>query len=76
MKVKIQIVVESDHGDSQAVQEIMQIERGALQPENLGLKLAEAKTLLQNLQHTLAWKCVQSIATDKRPCGRPRNRDF
>jgi hypothetical protein len=46
VKVKIQIVVESDNGDSQVVQEIMQIERGALQPENLGLKLAEAKTLL------------------------------
>ena len=54
MKVKIQIVVESDNGESQVVQEIMQISRDCLQPENLGLKLAEAKTLLQSLQRTLA----------------------
>lgn len=52
MKVKIQIVVESDNGDTQVAQEIMLLERGSLQPENLGLKLAEAKTLLQSLQRT------------------------
>jgi hypothetical protein len=38
VKVKIQIVVESDHGDSQVAQEIMEISRDSLQPENLGLK--------------------------------------
>jgi hypothetical protein len=54
VKVKIQIVVESDHGDSQVVQEIMEISRGSLHPENLGLKLAEAKTSLQSLQRSLA----------------------
>lgn len=68
MKVKIQIVVESDNGDSQAVQEIMQIERGALQPENLGLKLAEAKTLLQNLQHTLAEQQVAEYSQQQELC--------
>ena len=39
MKVKIQVVVESDNGDTQVVQEVVQIERGFLQPENLGLTL-------------------------------------
>lgn len=52
MKIKILVVVESDNGD-QVVQEVAQIERGALQPENLGLSLAEAKTLLQTTQRTL-----------------------
>jgi hypothetical protein len=68
VKVKIQIVVESDNGDSQVVQEIMQIERGALQPENLGLKLAEAKTLLQNIQHTLAEQQVAEYSQQQELC--------
>lgn len=32
MKVKIQVVVESDNGDTQILQEITQIGRGDLQP--------------------------------------------
>lgn len=53
MKVKIQIIVESDNGESQVVKEVTQIERGILQPENLGLSLTEAKTILQLVQCTL-----------------------
>lgn len=52
MKIKILVVVESDNGD-QVVQEVAQIERSVLQPENLGLSLAEVKTLLQTTQRTL-----------------------
>jgi hypothetical protein len=51
VKIKILVVVESDNGD-QVVQEVAQIERSALQPENLGLSLAQAKTLLQTTQRT------------------------
>ncbi len=68
MKVKIQIVVESDNGDPQVVQEIMLLERGALQPENLGLKLAEAKTLLQSLQRTLAEQQVAEYSQQQELC--------
>ena len=53
MKVKIQVVVESESGESQIVQEVTQINRGSLQAENFGLSLAEAKTLLQNTQQVL-----------------------
>lgn len=53
MKLKIQIVVESDSGDTQIIQEVTQINRNCLQPENLGLSLAEAKILLQNTQKVL-----------------------
>ncbi len=68
MKVKIQIVVESDHGDSQVAQEIMEISRDSLQPENLGLKLAEAKTLLQSLQRTLAEQQVAEYSLQQESC--------
>ncbi len=68
MKIKIQIVVESDNGDAQVTQEIMQISRGALQPENLGLKLAEAKTLLQSLQRTLAEQQIAEYSLQQESC--------
>ena len=42
MKIKIQVVVELEDGQNQVIQEVAQIERGTLQPENLGLSLAIA----------------------------------
>ncbi len=53
MKLKIQVVIESDNGERQIVQEVAQIERSVLQPENLGLSLVEAKSLLNQVQRTL-----------------------
>jgi hypothetical protein len=53
MKLKIQIVIESDNDSKPLVQEIAQIERNTLQPENLGLSLSSAKTLLRNTQQSL-----------------------
>ena len=41
VKIKIQIVVESDNEEEQVIQEVAEIERGPLQPENLGLRLTE-----------------------------------
>jgi hypothetical protein len=49
MKIKIQVVVELDDGDTQVIQEVSKIERSSLQPENLGLSIAESKELLQNI---------------------------
>ena len=46
MKVKVQVVIESDGGTTETVENIVCLERGALQPENLGLTLAEAKAIL------------------------------
>lgn len=65
MKITILVVVESDNGD-QVVQEVAQIERSVLQPENLGLSLAEAKTLLQTTQRTLVEQQVAEY--EKKPC--------
>ncbi len=39
MKFKVQIVVESESGETQFIQEVAQIEKGQLQPDNLGLTL-------------------------------------
>ena len=53
MKVKIQIVIESDNDTAPSIYELIQIERNSLQAENLGLSLTEAKTLLRNTQQNL-----------------------
>ncbi len=68
MKIKIQIVVSSDHGENQVLQEVQEIERGSLQPENLGLSLTEAKTLLQKVQETLVKQQVADYEQQNDSC--------
>ncbi len=79
MKIKVQIVIESDSGDPKAVENIACLERGILRPEELGLTLAEAKDLLELVQHTIVEQQVaeyfeqQAHCPDcgkKRPVGR------
>jgi hypothetical protein len=53
MKVRIQVIVESDTGETHCVEDVAEFERGALQPDALGLTLAEAKALLQGVQRTI-----------------------
>ena len=68
MKVRVQVVVESEQGESQVVKEIAQFEREVLQPENLGLSLVEAKTLLQNVQHTLVEQQISEYEAQHQSC--------
>jgi DNA-directed RNA polymerase subunit RPC12/RpoP len=68
VKIKIQVVVESDNGEQQVIQEVAEIERSSLQPENLGLSLTEAKTLLQQVQHTLVKKQVAEYEQQNNSC--------
>src|SRR5260370_41614724 len=46
MKLKLQLIIESDSGEAQMVREVTKLERYALRPETLGLTLSEAKELL------------------------------
>jgi len=68
VKVKILIVVELDNGDTQVLQEISLLERGSLQPENLGLSLAEAKTLLRNTQRILVEQQIADYSRQNSSC--------
>ena len=68
VKIKIQIVVESADGSEQAIQEVAEIKRGSLQPENLGLRLTEAKTLLQQVQQTLVAEQVAEYEKQHDSC--------
>ena len=75
MKVRIQVIVESDQGETQCVEDVAQFERGALQPEALGLTLAEAKALLQGVQRTMVAEQTTAYLDAQHPCpacGTPR----
>ena len=52
MKLKVQVVIESDGGTTETVQNVVHLERVSLRPEDLGLTLAEAKTLLEGVTPT------------------------
>jgi hypothetical protein len=77
MRVRIQVVVESDAGEPPVVQEIATLERGPLQPEGLGLTLAEAKDLLRGVQKTMVTHQVAEFVARQAccpDCGRLRPR--
>ena len=49
MKVTVQVIIESDTGQ-RLVEEVSSLVRNTLSAETMGLSLAEAKEILQNLQ--------------------------
>jgi hypothetical protein len=77
MRVRIQVVVESDADEPPMVGEVATLERGPLQPEGLGLTLAEAKDLLRGVQETMVAHQVAEFVAQQvccPDCGRLRPR--
>ncbi len=77
MKVKVQVVIESDEGTTETVENIIHLERGTLLPEDLGLTLVEAKALLQNMQRTMVERQVAQYLEQQGSCpqcGKKRQR--
>jgi hypothetical protein len=68
MKIKVQVVIESDGGDTKAVENIACLERGILQPAELGLTLDEAKDLLESMQHTVIEQQVAEYLEQQAHC--------
>jgi hypothetical protein len=78
MRLRIQVVVEAEPGDTPIVHEIAMLERGPLQPEGLGLTLAEAKDLLRDVQETMVTEQVAAFEAQQAccpECGQPRRRN-
>jgi len=71
------VIIESEQGETEVVHEVARLERTSLQPETLGLMLAEAKSLLQEVQQTVVGHQIseylqqQSLCPD---CGQKRLR--
>jgi hypothetical protein len=68
MKIRIQVAIDAENGDGEKVEDIVQLERGALRPEELGLTLAEAKAILHGTQQSLVTKQVAAYLTQFKIC--------
>jgi hypothetical protein len=53
VKVRIQVIIESDDGHVQDVEEVACLKRGTVSPEELGLNLAEAQKILHGVQRSM-----------------------
>ena len=68
MKIRIQIVMEAANGESERIEDIAELERSSLQPETLGLTLAESKTLLQGIQQRMVSEQVTEYMAQFNTC--------
>ena len=68
MKMRIQVVIESDNHDTPITDEVACIQRGDLTTETLGLTLAEAKDLLANVQANMVREQTAEYIEQQRRC--------
>jgi hypothetical protein len=68
MRIRVQVIVESDDGVGEMVQDIALLERGQLRPEELGLTLTEAKGLLEGLQRTVVEQQIAEYSKQQSSC--------
>jgi len=69
MNVRVQFIIESDTGEPERIHEVAHMERGALQPETLGLTLAEAKEVLHGVQQAMVTHQVEDYRVSHSQCG-------
>ena len=77
MKIRIQVVIESEADAPEVVEEVACVERDTLQPATLGLTLAEAKDVLRGVQQVLVPRQVAEYVEQQRccsDCGKARSR--
>jgi hypothetical protein len=68
MNIKIQIVIESENGNPEIVQEVAQLKREALRVEEFGLTLSDAKSVLQGLQQTMVQQQSEEYLAQQACC--------
>ena len=68
MKIRIQIVMEAANGESERIEDIAELERNSLEPETLGLTLAESKKLLQGIQQRMVNEQVAEYMAQFNTC--------
>src|SRR5262245_25253015 len=68
MRIRVQVIVESDDGVGEMVQDIARLVRGQLRPEELGLTLTEAKGLLEGLQRTVVEQQIAEYSKQQSSC--------
>ena len=68
MKLRLQLVVESETGDVLTTEDVAQLQRHSLRPEEVGLTLAEAKQLLGNIQRVMVQEQVMEYTAEQTHC--------
>ena len=68
MKIRIQMVFETQGGVPETVEDVASLERDSLQPEELGLTLAEAKALLRAMQQSMVSEQVEQYLQQFKHC--------
>lgn len=68
MQIKVQLVFEDDFGGATRTQEVARLQRDELSPTTLGLTLADAKDLLQNVQSHVVEQQVADYQQQQCPC--------
>jgi len=69
MKLHLQLLVESDSGEIVTTEEVAQLERHSLRPEDVGLTLAEAKQMLGSIQRVMVQEQVAEYIAKQSRCG-------
>ena len=68
MKLRLQLLVESDTGEIITTEEVAQVERYSLHPEDIGLHLAEAKQMLGSVQRVMVREQVAEYLDAQSRC--------
>ena len=68
MKLRLQLLMESDTGEIITTEEVIQLERHSLQPEEVGLTLADAKQILSQVQRTMVQEQVAAFLEEQSHC--------
>src|SRR5258708_27649278 len=70
MKLKLQVIIETESGQTEVVYEVTKLERRSLRPETLGLTLSEAKELLREVQRAMVTHQTIGYVTQQIPCSK------
>ncbi len=68
MRVRVQLVIETDDAGPSVVHEVAHLERGDLRIDTLSLQLAEAKDLLQRVQEVFVGEQVRTSLAEQVAC--------
>lgn len=68
MKLHLQLLVESDTGEMVTTEEVAQLERHSLRPEDVGLTLAEAKQMLGGIQRVMVQEQLAEYSAEQSRC--------
>lgn len=68
MKLRLQLLIESDTGEVVTTQDVAQLERHSLRPEDVGLSLGEAKQLLGSVQRVMVQEQLSGYIAEHSRC--------